>query len=356
MHRRAVDRDLEEEVSGAHAELTEEHIRRGMDPDAAARAATLALGHTRVVTERVRDARAGALLDTFLQDLRYGARLLRRNPLFAATAILSFGLGVGANTTIFSLVNALLLRELRVTQPNRLVEIGATIPNGRGTSFSYPMYESIRDQSAVFSGVLAMAKTTISASLDGTSEEAAGRLVSGNFFDVLGVQARIRRVLSPADDAPGALDAGAVAVISGELWQRAFSGNPAVLEATLRVDSLRFTIVGVLKPTFDDPLVGRAADFFVPIGIEPRLRRNHSVLHESATRWVGDRRPSRACVTVGQAATNLTPIFSRVMNRLAEGTPTPTCANGFVRRSHRSKARVRDSPTCAATSREQSCC
>jgi hypothetical protein len=119
VHRRAAERDLEEEISGAHAELTEEHIRRGMDSDAAARAATLALGHTHVVTERIREARAGALLDTFLQDLHYGARLLRRNPLSAATAMLSFGLGVGANTTIFSLVNALLLRDLRVAQSAR---------------------------------------------------------------------------------------------------------------------------------------------------------------------------------------------------------------------------------------------
>ena len=132
VHRRAVDRDLDEELSGAHAELTEEYIRRGMDPDAASRCATIELGHTHAVAERIRDARAGASLESFLQDLRYGARLLRRSPLFTATAILSLGLGIGANTTIFSLVNALLLRELRVTEPDRLVEIGATIPTGRG--------------------------------------------------------------------------------------------------------------------------------------------------------------------------------------------------------------------------------
>ena len=321
VHRRAADRDLEEEISGAHAELTQEHIRQGMNPDAAARAATLALGQTNVVTERIREARAGASLDTFLQDVRYGARLLRRNRLFAVTAILSFGLGIGANTTMFSLANALLLRELRVTQPDRLVEIGATIPNGRGTSFSYPMYEAIRDQSAAFDGVLAMAKTTVTASLDRTSEEPTGRLVSGNFFDVLGVRARIGRVLSAADDVPGAPDAGAVAVITEKLWQRAFARDPAVLGATLRVDRVLFTIVGVLDPRFDDPLVGRAADFFVPIGIEPRLRRDHSVLHESSTRWVGIVGRLAHGVTTEQAIANLTPIFSRVMGGLAEGHP-----------------------------------
>ena len=322
-HRRAADRDLEEEVSGAHAELTEAYIRQGMDSDAASRAATIALGHTHVVTERIRDARAGAFLDTFLQDVAYGARLLRRNPLFAATAILSFGLGVGANTTIFSLVNALLLRELRVAQPDRLVEIGATIPNGRGTSFSYPTYEAIRDESVAFSGLLAMSKNTVSASLDGATEEPVGRLVSGNFFDVLGVPPRLGRVLSPADDVHGAPDAGAVAVITDGLWRRVFSGDPAVLGATLRVDRVSFTIVGVLGPTFDDPLVGRAADFFVPIGIEPRLRREHSVLRQSSTRWLGIVGRLAPGVTMEQATANLVPVFSRVMNRLAEGHPDP---------------------------------
>jgi len=323
VHRRAVDRDLDEELSGAHAELTEGYIRQGMDVDAATRAATIELGHSHVVAERIRDARAGASLESFLQDLRYGTRLLRRSPLFAATAILSLGLGIGANTTIFSLVNALLLRELRVTEPDRLVEIGATIPTGRGTSFSYPSYEAIRDESTTFSGVLAMSKNTITASLEDSAEEWTGRFVSGNFFDVLGVQARVGRALLPSDDGPGAPDAGAVAVITHGLWQRAFGGDRAVLGTTLRVDHVTFTIVGVLAETFDDPLVGRAADFFVPIGIEPRLRRGHSVLRQSSTRWVGIVGRLASGITMEQATANLEPVFARVMNALAEGHPDP---------------------------------
>lgn len=321
VHRRAVDRDLEDEISGAHADLADEYVRQGMKPDAARRAATLALGQTHVVTEHIRDARAGACLDRFLQDVRYGARLLRRNPLFAATAILSFGLGVGANTTIFSLVNALLLRELRVSHPEALVEIGNTIPGGRGTSFSYPTYETIRDESTAFSGVLAIAKFPVTASLEQTSEEPVGRLVSGNFFDVLGVQARIGRVLAPADDVAG--EADTAAVITYELWQRAFGGDPAAVGATLRVDHERFTIVGVLPAAFDDPLVGRATDVYLPIGIEPRLRREHSGLHSSSTRWLGIVGRLAPGVTTEQATANLAPVLSRVMERIAEGHPDP---------------------------------
>ena len=323
VHRRAADRELDEEISGAHAELTDDYIQRGLDPEAAARAATLALGQTRVVTDRIRDARAGAFLDRLVQDVRYGLRLLRRSPLFAATAILSFALGIGANTTIFSVVNALLLRELRVAQPDRLVEIGATLPAGRGTSFSYPSYEAIRDGSAAFSGVLAMSKNTVRASLDRTAEEPVGRLVSGNFFDVLGVQARIGRVLSPADDGRGTPDAGAVAVVTHGLWQRAFGGDPAALGSTLRVDRDRFTVVGVLAPEFDDPLVGRAADFYVPIGIEPRLRGSHSILRQRASRWVGVVGRLAPGVTMEQATASLAPVFSQDMNELAAGTSDP---------------------------------
>ena len=320
VHRRTVDSDIEGEVSGAHAELTEDYLRRGLDRDAARRAATLALGHTRVVTERIRDARAGAFLDRFGRDVRYGARLLRRNPLFAATAILSLGLGIGANTTMFSLVNSLLLRELRVEQPDQLIEVGNTIPSGRGTSFSYPTYETIRDESTAFSGVLATAKNTVIGSLERTSEEPVGRLVSGNFFDVLGVQPRIGRVLAESDDLPGASDS---AVITDGLWQRAFGGDPAALGATLRVDQERFTIVGVLPAAFDDPLVGRATDFYLPIGIEPRLRRDHSVLRQSSTRWLGIVGRLAPGMTMEHASANLAPVFSRVMSRLAEDLPNP---------------------------------
>jgi putative ABC transport system permease protein len=324
VHRRAADRDLEDEISGAHAELTEDYIRQGLQPEAARRAATLALGHLHVVTEHIRDARAGAFLDRFLQDVRYGTRLLRRNPLFTATAILSFGLGIGANTTIFSLVNALLLRELRVSHPEELVEIGNTIPGGRGTSYSYPTYETVRDENTAFSGLLATAKFAVTVSLEQTSEEPVGRLVSGNFFDVLGVQARIGRVLAPADDVPGAADA--VAVITHGLWQRAFGGDPTVVGATLRVDQERFTIVGVLPAAFDDPLVGRPTDVYLPIGVEPRLRREHSGLHSSSTRWLGVVGRLAPGMTIEQATASLSPVFSRVMDRLAQDDPKPGLA------------------------------
>jgi putative ABC transport system permease protein len=322
VHRASVERDLDDELDTLHAELTAEKVRAGLAPDAARRAATIELGHVHIVKQHVRDARAGAFWAALAQDVRYGGRLLRRNPLFTVTATLSLAIGVGANTTIFSLLNAVMLREIRVEHPDRLVEIGATIPGGRGTSFSYPMYEAIRDENDVFSGVLVMVKSTVNATVQGASEEPAGRLVSGNFFDVLGVQARLGRVLLPSDDRPGAPEGGGVAVITHGLWQRVFGSSPTVLGATLRVDRVLFTIVGVLPKGFDDPLVGRQADFFVPIGVEPRLWRD-SVLRSASTRRFGIVGRLGPDVTLEQAHADLVPIFARFMNRLAETHPDP---------------------------------
>ncbi len=323
VHRAAVERELDDEVRGMHALLLEEKIRAGMDPAAAQRAATIELGHVHVVEQRVRDGRAGAFLETMAQDVRLGARMLRRNPLFALTAVLSFALGIGVNVTIFSLVNSLLLRELPVAEPHRLVEIGATIPGGRGTSFSYPMYEAIRDESTAFAGVAAVAKTPVSATVETAPFDVAGRFVSGNFFEVLGVQPQIGRVLSPNDDRPGATDAGAAAVITHGLWRRLFAGRGDVLGAALRVDSVPLTIVGMLPSGFADPLVGRPADFFVPVGIEPRLRGAHSVLRQASTRRFGIIARLAPSVTLAQATANLDPVFGRFMNRLAATQPEP---------------------------------
>src|SRR5262245_24413478 len=137
VHRGRVDRDLEEELT------------------------SLGIAHPDLIAANVREARAGGAIDGIRQDVTFGLRLLRRQPLFTATAVLSLGLGIGASTTIFSLVNALLLRSVGVQEPAALVELGRTTPTGRGTAFSYPAYERFRDENTVLSGVLTMAKNTM---------------------------------------------------------------------------------------------------------------------------------------------------------------------------------------------------
>jgi predicted permease len=315
-HSDAVDADLEDELRAAFDLLVDEKIAAGMRPEEARRAATLELGRLESITTQVRQARGGSGLDALWQDATFGARQLRRSPLFAATAILSLAIGIGANATIFSLVDALLLRDLRFEDPGQLVELDRVTPRGQGSSFSYPAYEMLRDQNSVLSGAIAMSMTPIEATSDDAARPPAGRLVSGNFFDVLRARPLLGRTLTPADDAPGA----AAAVITFGLWQREFGGIPDVLGRIVRVDSAQFTIVGVLPSTFDDLVPGRPADFFLPMSSEPRLRRE-SWLHRPDFSWlaiVGRLKPG---VSLETAAAGLDPIFARVVEDLAATMP-----------------------------------
>ena len=156
IHRGRTDRDLDEEVTSVFDLAVEEKIRAGLDPAKARRQTLLELGRPASLATRVREQRAGASLDAFWRDLTFGFRLMGRAPLFAATAIASLALGIGATSTIFTLVNALLLRDLRVAHPEQLIEIARVTPYGRGGSFSYPIYRNIRDGNQVFSGTLAI--------------------------------------------------------------------------------------------------------------------------------------------------------------------------------------------------------
>jgi predicted permease len=316
VHRRRVERDLDDEVRTAFELLVAERIRTGMSPADARRAATIELGRIEAIKQHVRDVRAGAFVSACVQDVRYGARLLLRNPLFALTATVSLAVGIGANTAIFSLVNVLMLRDLRVADPHQLVEIGRITQYGRGGSFSYPIYTRLRDENAVFSGMLTMSKSTVEATGDSAARQAAGRYVSGNFFDVLGVSPLIGRLLSPADDRADAPDGTAVTVIDYGLWQREFGGSPEALGKRIMVDSVAFLIVGVLPPAFDDLVLGRPADFFIPVASQSQLRRE-SWLDKPDFNWlaiVGRLNPGTSIEAV---TVNLDQIFSRFLEDYA---------------------------------------
>src|SRR6185295_2323113 len=157
------------------------------------------------------------------QDLRYGARMLTKSPAFTAAAVLSLALGIGANTAIFSLLDAVLLKMLPVRQPEQLVVVATAVPGQprRGiSSFSYPVFRELRGQNSVFSGMFAHDVLPVSMSGGGQTERVLAELVSGNFFEVLGVNPHLGRVFTEADDrTPGA---HAVTVISYKFWQRRF--------------------------------------------------------------------------------------------------------------------------------------
>lgn len=270
VRRGQIDSDLEEEMR-LHVELrAEEQIRTGIAPDDARSTAQRQFGSSLLMKERSRDVWGWRWLETFLQDLRYGARMLRKSPAFTVVAILSLAIGIGANTAIFSVVNAILLKSLPVRDPEQLRLVLWTgepkIPMHTGSgysttlhnievhsSFSYPMYKLLATSMPQFSDLMGFAHAEVTVLAAGESHYAGALLVTGNFFSGVGVNPLLGRMLSPEDDRAGA---PAVTVIGYRYWERRFGLDPGVVGRTIRVNGRPVTIVGVVPRPF--------------LGLEPR--------------------------------------------------------------------------------------
>ncbi|MGE5204312.1 MAG: ABC transporter permease [Chlamydiota bacterium] len=231
-------------------------------------------------------------MDTLLQDLRYGARMLLKAPAFTAIAVLMLALGIGANTAIFSLTYQVLLGQLPVQNPEQLVVLrspgdkpGHTSSDGDdAASFSYPIYKELRDHNPAFAGLLARYGVPLSVAGQGSTERASGELVSGNYFQVLGVMATLGRVLSPQDETAPA--ANPVAVLSYGYWMRHFGGNPAILNKQLTVNGTLLTVVGVARAGFTGVQLGKLSDIFIPITMKPQMTPNWNGLEDPKDHWV----------------------------------------------------------------------
>src|SRR5262245_18803870 len=267
---------------------TDDNIARGMTPRDARLAARRKLGNITLVREEIYQMNTITLLDNAWRDLKYGARLLRLNPSFAIVAILSLALGVGANTAIFQLLDAVRLRTLPVKDPRQLVEIriGET-PNGRTGAFTgrrpmltNPLWEKVRDQQEAFSSALAWATVAFNLRTGGEARYAQGLWVSGDFFKTLDVPALAGRVLTSADDFRGC--AAPPAVISYGFWQREYGGNPAVGRSIV-LDGHNYDIVGITPASFFGVEVGRTFDVAVPLCAEVLSRGARSGLDKPDT-------------------------------------------------------------------------
>ncbi|HEY1583523.1 MAG TPA: ABC transporter permease [Chthoniobacterales bacterium] len=262
--RAAVENELDEELRDHLARKIEAGVACGLTSAEARRIALAELGGLEQSKEECRDARGLRWLEEFLQDIRYGFRLLRKNPGFSTIVVLALALGIGANTALFSLCNRVLLRGLPVRNAQQLVVLN--VANERSESiqsFSYPMYRELRDKNAVFSGMLAQAGAEMNATYAGESEKARGELVSGNYFETLGVQAWGGRLFTQADDQnPGAHP---VAILSYEYWQRRFGGDPAIVGRKLILNNHPMTIVGITPPGFYGTDLSEETDIRVPM-------------------------------------------------------------------------------------------
>ncbi|MES1261012.1 MAG: ABC transporter permease, partial [Acidobacteriota bacterium] len=255
-------------------------------------------------------------MSTLLRDLRYAVRVLRRSPLFTGVAILSLALGIGANAAIFTLINQLILQQLPVRQPEQLVLLTARGKhygsNNGPNALSYPMYQDFRDRNQVFSGMFARRGTTLSLSFNGRTELAAGELVSGNYFPVLGVNAAIGRVLSASDDL--VQGANPVAVLSYRYWKTRFNADRGVVGRGIVINGRPFTIIGVSAPAFDGIAPGYSPQIRVPLTMNDVFSEQFKQLNDRRRRFVQVFGRLRPGVTMEQAKASLQPLFHQIID------------------------------------------
>ena len=281
--RKRIMADLDEDIRDYIERETQDNIERGMPPEEARYAALRKFGNVTRVKEDTREVWSFGRLEQLGQDIRYGLRMLAKNPGFTAVAVLSLALGIGANTAIFSVLNAVLLKMLPVSEPARLVQLEETY-RGKGFDFfSYPAYLRLGDDNKVFSKVFGWAFREMNAGFGEEVEPVEGMFVTGNYYSGLGVNALIGRTILPEDDRA---EAAPVAVLSYGAWQKRFGGDPKVIGRTITVERVRLTVVGVTPAWFFGTEVGRSFEVAVPIALQPRLNPDRPFLARADAQWI----------------------------------------------------------------------
>jgi putative ABC transport system permease protein len=343
------ERELAEELEG-HLQLhIDDNLRAGMNPQQARREALLKLGGVELVKETYRDRRGLPWLATLWQDLRYAARILHKDKVFTTVSVLTLALGIGANTAIFSLIDAVLLKSLPVSHPEELLQV--TMDSGISRDeFSNLIWERLRDMQDVFSGLFAYSPgQRFNLTLGGEARYADGTWVSGDFFSALGVHSALGRVLNQVDDHRGC--AGA-AVLSYSFWRSEYGGSPDILDKTISLDFHRFPIVGVAEPGFFGVEVGHSAEVFAPLCAEAITRGANSFLDERDSwplRAIGRPKPGISRQQVRARLRLLTPgildaAMSHEQRPYAKPLDARPAANGLALRNGRNDFRVEYRP------------
>ena len=258
-------------------------------------------------------------MGALLQDARYALRMLAKSPGFTLVAILTLALGIGANAAIFSVTDQILLRLLPVQKPEELVVLRSPGPNpGRnwsdgdiGVAFSYPMYKDLRDHNPVFSGLLARFAIQASVSGQGQTELANGELVSGNYFEVLGVRPALGRVLTSQDET--AAGANPETVLSYGYWERHFGRDPGILNKQLVVNGVSMTVVGVVAPGFFGVQVGQTPDIFIPVTMKAQMTPNWDGLADRKDHWLAMLGRLKPGMSIPKAEAGIAPEYSAVL-------------------------------------------
>ncbi len=303
LRRTRLENEMDAELRFHIEAFAEDFVRSGVPRQEAYRRACIEFGGIERAKEECRDARGVTFLEALLQDLRYGLRMLRKTPGFTAVAVLTLALGIGANTAIFSVVNALVLRPLPVERPKEL----AFLENAHyGPGQSFPNYKDLRDRNQTFVGLIGYRIAPMELETNRGAERIWGYLATGNYFDILGVEPALGRFFNKNDDLhPGA---SPYAVLSYAAWQSRFGADPAIVGKTIRLNRLLYSVIGVAPPEFHGIELFYWPEVWVPMMMEPRIESNS---------WLDNRNTWNTWV-VGRLKTNVsTPQAEADLNALA---------------------------------------
>ncbi len=259
-------------------------------------------------------------LDRFSQDVRFAIRMLRKSPVFTAVAVLSLTLGIGANTAIFSVINAVILRSLPVPHPEQLVALNhADFQNSAMRSFPYLFYRELRDHNDIFSGILCQTGMSPSLSVNGNAERVSGELVSANYFDVLGLRPHAGRLFRAEDETAGG--ANRVIVLSYSFWRRRFAGDLSIIGKAVDLNTTPMTVIGIGPPEFDSLTTGFNPDVRVPITMQPQMYLSGSMLASRDDWWLHLVGRLKSGVTREEAEAALTARLRRYVKQVNNGQP-----------------------------------
>jgi predicted permease len=313
--RRRVDDELDAELELHIEMLTRKNLAAGMGEEEARRRARARFGPKALIEDQCRDARGIRFVDVLWQDVRYALRTFRRNPAFVATAVLTLALSIGANTAIFSLVDAALLKDLPVRDPDTLVALDAR-QGERNTAFGYPQFHDLSSRQQILSEIVASGSIEFNrVRFEGVAEDlddVRGGVVSANYFTLLGVNAVVGRVFTPADSqVPGE---GAVAVISYAFWSGRLARDPSIAGRAIHLNDTAFTIIGVTPKGFFGDRVGVARDIWILILMQPRLASRNLLDVRTAT-WFRPIGRLKSVRDERRAAAELTTIFQQIKSQ-----------------------------------------
>jgi predicted permease len=277
-----LSRELDREFAHHMAERRDELMKSGMNARDAEAGARRKFGNATLQKERTRDVNLIAWLETCVADIRHAFRALRRSPAFALVAILSLGLGIGANTAIFSLINAVMLKSLPVQHPEQLAAV-AMGDFFADHNFSNPLWEQVRDHQDMFAGAFATAETRFDLTTGGETRRAIGAYVSGDYFSVLGVRASVGRMFVRSDDVRGC---PAIAVLSEPFWQSEFGGDPRAVGKRIMLGGHPFEIVGVADASFFGMQVGMSTQVYAPLCAQAVVSGSNAGLDERDNWWI----------------------------------------------------------------------